>query len=259
MRVITKSNITSKSELETKETLGQTSFISQFEPFEDAPESLDDMLKEIKNIMLEDMNIETDKIKDQVGANDVLELSASEMIEEGKNKTEEITESNDVLKNIDNILGGNKEDKKTTLEKVESKLDDILGSVPNEVKEETKEAGKIVESPKIVIPVAENTDQKKDQENKDEPKIQEEVKVSSAKLVSEESAQKSVEVIKTFMKKIEKPVSDGLSFRSGTTVEQLIVEILKPKLSEWLDNNLSNIVSRIVEKEVRKLIPKDDD
>ena len=44
MRVITKSNITSKSELETKETLGQTSFISQFEPFEDAPESLDDML-----------------------------------------------------------------------------------------------------------------------------------------------------------------------------------------------------------------------
>lgn len=42
-------------------------------------------------------------------------------------------------------------------------------------------------------------------------------------------------------------------FRSGHTVEELVVETLKPMLKEWLDTNLPTVVERIVEKEVRKL------
>ena len=43
------------------------------------------------------------------------------------------------------------------------------------------------------------------------------------------------------------------SFRSGTTVEDLVMESLKPMLKAWLDANLAHIVERIVEREVRKL------
>lgn len=42
-------------------------------------------------------------------------------------------------------------------------------------------------------------------------------------------------------------------FRSGTTVEDLVTEMLRPMMKEWLDGNLPQIVERIVEREVKKL------
>lgn len=97
--------------------------------------------------------------------------------------------------------------------------------------------------------------------NKEQPdnpkKIQNNEKKSD--LVSEDVAKSSAQVLKELIKKVEKPVSDGLAFRSGTTVEELVIEILKPELSKWLDKNLANIVRSVVEKEVRKLVPRDDE
>lgn len=37
------------------------------------------------------------------------------------------------------------------------------------------------------------------------------------------------------------------------TVEQFLVELLKPMLKEWLDENLEGVVERVVEQEVKKL------
>ena len=42
-------------------------------------------------------------------------------------------------------------------------------------------------------------------------------------------------------------------FRDGTTVEDLVSEMLRPMMKEWLDKNLPPIVERIVEREVKKL------
>lgn len=42
-------------------------------------------------------------------------------------------------------------------------------------------------------------------------------------------------------------------FRSGNTVEDLVMESLRPMLKSWLDSNLPNIVERVVEREVRKI------
>jgi len=90
----------------------------------------------------------------------------------------------------------------------------------------------------------------------------EETKDDKAKLtslISNESAEATSSAIKSFMKVVAKPSSDGLGFRSGSTVEDLIIEIMKPYLTEWLDKNLPNIVKQIVEKEIHKLIPRDDE
>jgi cell pole-organizing protein PopZ len=43
------------------------------------------------------------------------------------------------------------------------------------------------------------------------------------------------------------------AFRSGATVEDLVLEALKPMLKEWLDGNLPTLVSTLVEKEIRRL------
>ncbi len=49
------------------------------------------------------------------------------------------------------------------------------------------------------------------------------------------------------------PSIHGHSFRSGTTVEDLVVESLKPMLKEWLDDHLPALVRNLVEKEIRRL------
>jgi len=41
--------------------------------------------------------------------------------------------------------------------------------------------------------------------------------------------------------------------RGGRTVEDIVIELLKPMLREWLDQNLPSIVERLVEREIRYL------
>lgn len=42
-------------------------------------------------------------------------------------------------------------------------------------------------------------------------------------------------------------------FQSGNSVEQMVMDMLKPMMKSWLDKNLPVIVERIVEREVHKL------
>lgn len=48
-------------------------------------------------------------------------------------------------------------------------------------------------------------------------------------------------------------VASGASFRSGLTVEDLVIESLKPMLKEWLDENLPQIVERKVQREIERI------
>lgn len=52
-------------------------------------------------------------------------------------------------------------------------------------------------------------------------------------------------------------VEPSAPFRSGATVEDLVVEMLKPMMKDWLDKNLPKLVNEIVQKEIQKLIPRD--
>lgn len=53
--------------------------------------------------------------------------------------------------------------------------------------------------------------------------------------------------------KVEKQTTPSPQFRSGMTVEDMVEELLKPMMKEWLDSNLPIIVERIVEREVVRL------
>lgn len=46
---------------------------------------------------------------------------------------------------------------------------------------------------------------------------------------------------------------------SARTLEQLVKELLKPMLKEWLDANLPHMVERLVGKEISKLAARSDD
>ena len=46
----------------------------------------------------------------------------------------------------------------------------------------------------------------------------------------------------------------SIQFRSGVTVEDLVVESLKPMLKEWLDSNLPQLVEKLVEREIKRIV-----
>ena len=41
---------------------------------------------------------------------------------------------------------------------------------------------------------------------------------------------------------------------SGRTVEDLVMELMRPMLREWLDDNLPTLVDRLIQKEIRHLV-----
>ena len=76
-------------------------------------------------------------------------------------------------------------------------------------------------------------------------------------LLTHEAAEASAHALKNLVNSIPKPKVDSPLMRSGSTLEDLVVESLKPQLSEWLNENLPTIVQNLVEKEIRKILPRD--
>ncbi len=73
-------------------------------------------------------------------------------------------------------------------------------------------------------------------------------------LMSESTLTASLEALKALAHKQEvAPTRGSQHFRSGTTVEDLVMESLKPMLQEWLDGNLPTLVRSLVEREIRRL------
>lgn len=46
---------------------------------------------------------------------------------------------------------------------------------------------------------------------------------------------------------------DNLPLRSGTTVEDLMLELLRPMMKQWLDTHLPEVVERLVQQEIRRI------
>ena len=82
-------------------------------------------------------------------------------------------------------------------------------------------------------------------------------------VISDESADAAKNSISQLTSKVKTEMSKAnrtdpsTPLRNGTTVEDLVVEALKPMMKDWLDKNLSKLVNEIVQKEIHKLIPKE--
>lgn len=77
-------------------------------------------------------------------------------------------------------------------------------------------------------------------------------------LLSEEVASATSESLRSLANRQSAPsakpqATPAPAFRSGETVEDLVVEALRPMLKDWLDQNLPRIVEDLVEREVRRI------
>lgn len=77
-------------------------------------------------------------------------------------------------------------------------------------------------------------------------------------LVSDEAATAAAAALKPIVDNTQKDLSvprvSSPQLRNGNTVEDLMLEALRPMLKSWLDENLPLIVQKIVEKEVKRII-----
>lgn len=70
-------------------------------------------------------------------------------------------------------------------------------------------------------------------------------------LVSGMTLNKSSAVIKDFATKL-----DTHSYKSENNLDIVITDLIKPLLKDWMDNNLTKLVERVVAEEIRRLVPK---
>jgi cell pole-organizing protein PopZ len=79
----------------------------------------------------------------------------------------------------------------------------------------------------------------------------EEENLISGKLASETSS-----VLKQFAEKAKSAVKEYKKSKIPT-LDELVIDILRPQLKQWLDDNLPSLVKELVEKEIKNLIPKE--
>lgn len=72
-------------------------------------------------------------------------------------------------------------------------------------------------------------------------------------LISDEVAEEAKESLKHLTSKID----DNNKDKIFNSIEELVINIIKPEIKSWLNANLSGIVRQIVEKEVKRLTSKD--
>jgi cell pole-organizing protein PopZ len=79
-------------------------------------------------------------------------------------------------------------------------------------------------------------------------------------LLSEETAAASTKALNDLLQaaattKASQDTPNTPPFRSGHTLEDLVIELLKPQLSLWLDRHLPALIEQLVAKEIQKLLP----
>ncbi|MBN8828266.1 MAG: DUF2497 domain-containing protein [Sphingobacteriia bacterium] len=242
--------------------------------------SMQDILADIRGVIAGD-NISDSK-------EDVLELT--EIVEQGSKPKNEL---NDVLDNIDSLFANSsvmtQENLKKEDEPEQKPADAVVDSLLNTLNENKEE--NIVETPPTTA-VEEPKEEPKEEStmesnqpivdfdnlakqapeanvSNEEPEVKKELNDevdptknsqdnNSKTLLSEQAIEETSKHFKDLLRAVSRP-QDGFGLRSGVTVEDLVVESLKPQLSIWLEKNLSALVKEIVEKEVRRLIPNDDE
>ena len=94
----------------------------------------------------------------------------------------------------------------------------------------------------------------------DTPKEKAETVIQDTKtqdnLISEDTARDTANTLKYFAQTSRTAIQENKKPKNNA-IEELVIEMMKPQLKKWLDENLPKLVQELVEKEIRRLIPDD--
>ena len=210
-----------------------------------ADQSMEEILQSIKRIIAEEGDDAAAPAVD-----DVLELT--EPVEEPKQEeelVEEASEGDDSMA-VDALLDSLAESEEEPSEELEADPAEVEAmfadtAVEEEPEEEAEPATEVEAAP--------------EPEPEPEPEIEvaaepePESEEVDGSLIDDATALASATALKQLISPDTPRESDGLGFRNGITVEDLVVEAMRPMLKEWLDKNLPELVEELVEREIRKI------
>jgi cell pole-organizing protein PopZ len=193
-------------------------------------ESMEDILQSIKRIIEDDNDAETAKPADKPDVLDLTQVvsddgSVADIAPPAPPKQAPAPSSNqDIIASIDSMVASEK-----SSEKSENKPAEAIPSLPEE----------FVQKSNPTMPAF-------------KPKMMEDG------LVSDQAAQAAAAALKPIVESAHRnepmPHIPSPGMRNGATVEDLIMESLRPMLKAWLDEHLPTIVQKIVEKEVKRIV-----
>ncbi len=82
------------------------------------------------------------------------------------------------------------------------------------------------------------------------------MELEEERLISDKSAMEVSGILKEFADKAGSAIKDGK--KKSLTLEEIVIEMLRPQLKKWLNDNLPSIVQQLVEKEIKRLIPEEE-
>lgn len=227
--------------------------------------SMEEILKTIRGVISGEIAEEEDDSIAEA-TEEVLDLDETNEADEAEEDVLELTEEAveedpspvDVLDNIDKALEEDDAEEPPVMELQEA--------------DEAVEAEPQIELPPEEEPVIEEpvVDESPAPEPEPSPEpIEEEPPVMQEATYSEPIAQQTISSLLTEDVKaqssqmlqglVNNVPRSGPHLRNGTLLEDLVIEALRPFLQDWLNKNLPNLVERIVEKEIQRLLPKEDD
>ena len=161
-----------------------------------------------------------------------------------------------IRKIISEEVGGEPEKKADGEDEVEAETesDDVL-----ELTQVVQEDGSTID---ITEESPEEAETDAEPEPEPEPDVADEAEPPvDERLISEECADSSTDAFADLAKALEpQPLpSTGVRFGdSARTIEDLMMELLKPMLKEWLDKNLPSYVGRLVQREIRHVVRRSE-
>lgn len=118
------------------------------------------------------------------------------------------------------------------------------GSIVNVQKETVEHSPRTIQKQSYRFPNSTDT------ATKDKPTVQD-------TLLSKETAVASAKALNDLLKvasSISKKEPASSSIKPSHALEDLVVELLKPQLKQWLDQNLPSLIEQMVTKEIQKLL-----
>lgn len=210
-------------------------------------ESMEDILSSIRDIIVNDNGVDND---DEGESNDMAKDDKSA-------ETEETTEAEAPAEEKDDATPAEEAQDDAgddeVLELTEEVDEDAEAPAEDDTTDDADDAAADVLDD-IDAAIAEEKPEKKEAPAAKEPANTD---ASPDKLVSENAAAAASDSLKNLMNSVPREQVESKEFRNGNTLEDLVVEAITPMLADWLDDNLPTIVERLVEKEIRKLVPND--
>lgn len=114
-----------------------------------------------------------------------------------------------------------------------------------------------VQTNKGVLNLTEKVEEENTPVNEQHNHVLQDISHALSTLSPDVKGKESIASVKTVIKKLKSRNETSKPEVNNTSLEGLVTALLEPKIQQWIDNNLSDIVRKVVTKEIKKIMTEE--